>query len=146
MVCSSVFLFSFLVFLFFKTKYVYFESFPYLRGGYLNEKKNAIETIMEDTYSMVYKGILQKIVEGKSKASFTLLCFVEYYNPSRSIIIGMPEKTMTLQKTYNISLYELHTPIIEKLEKAFPNSILIWEKEENPNTNPNNCVHYTFVL
>jgi hypothetical protein len=140
---SSIFLFSFLVFLFYKTKHVHFESFPHLRGFYFTEKKNAIQTIIEDTYSMVYKGILQKIVEGKTKASFTLLCILEHSKPNRSTIIGISDKTMTLQKTYNISFDRLIVYILDKLKTEFPNSILIWEKQEDPIKNK--CVHYTFA-
>jgi hypothetical protein len=116
-----------------------------LRGFYVKEKNKAIQSIINNTYNIIHKGVVQRAIVGKTKATFTLLCFVEYDRPRRSTIIGINDEMLVLQKTYNISFDHLRIQILDKLKMGFPDSILIWEKEEESGTNPNNCVHYTFV-
>ncbi len=140
---SVIILLTFLSFLFSENNPVLYKY--QLRGFYMKEKKKAMQSIVNDTYNIIYKGIVQRATVGKTKASFTILCIVEYSEPRRSTIIGITDKILALQKNYNISFDHLIIQILDKLKNGFPDSALIWEKEEDPIKNPNKCVYYTFV-
>lgn len=127
-----------------------------LRGMYTTQKNAVYNKIMNDAYNMIYKGIIERALIGKTKATFTILCMVDI-TKRRSLTIGFNDKMLALTKMYNISLDSMRPKILDKLTLAFPESTLIWElgKSYNSVINSynnihdaeiyNNCMLHTFI-
>jgi hypothetical protein len=121
-----------------------------LRGMYISKKNKAITTIINDTYKIIYKVIIQRAIICETNALFTILCIVQ--DNLHSPIIGITDEMLTLARTYNISFNIIRPKILDKLKISFPGSAVIWKKENmdiidniNKNQDIYNCVLYTLI-
>lgn len=127
-----------------------------LRGMFEKEKTKQFHAMIDDVYSNIYNGVIQKAIIGKTKLIFTLDCnriderYQHHEEDAIDIALFIRGSSYNLIDIYHISVEEIEKKIIDKLQSTFVDSNFtkkdfIYKNNVNKNINKNingQCLSY----